>query len=278
MSAKGTRVLGVAGLLIAGGATLAAEWTQAKSPVTKHHSYLRAAVEHLGDRVPPPPQGTAVVEADRRVFRSTRALQGSRRWNQAASDADQSTRSLLKDFSCASGLELAPESAPRLASFLADAGADGAHIAKRAKSKFRRARPYVLDPGPTCRSTRGLGDFHDYPSGHSTRGWTWGLILAELLPDRRQQLASRANAYAESRVVCGFHSPTGAKVGRPVAVLTVNSLMHSPRFRADMQQASRELVALKRHGQMPPPRQCAAERLMMNTGSGLSSLTPREAS
>jgi acid phosphatase (class A) len=265
LSVRRSWLLGAGALLVAAGATLVAELSHAQHSVTQHHGYLGATVRQLGDRIPPPPAGPAVVEADRRVFRATRALQGSSRWKQAANDRYRSAPSLLKDFSCASGLNLTPERTPHLASLLDNAGADGAHVAARAKPRFKRPRPYTLDEGPTCLPTKGFEDFHDYPSAHSARGWTWGLILAELLPDRRRQLLSRAQAYADSRVVCGFHSPTGAEGGRTVAVLTFNALMRNPRFKADMQQASTDLTALKQHGQVPPARQCRAEQRMKDT-------------
>ena len=259
-SAKRKQALGGGALLIAATVTLLAEWTHARDAAAQHHSYLGSAVDQLGDRVPPPPPGPAVVESDRRMFRATRALQGSSRWRKAAEDADQSTPSLLRDFRCAAGINLTPEQAPHLATLLAIAGADAANVASRAKHRFIRARPYMVDQGPTCGPTRSLGDFHDYPSGHSSRGWTWGLILAKLLPERRRQLSERAKAYADSRVVCGFHSPTGASAGRAVAVLTVDSLMRNPRFRADMQQASHELAALKQRGQVLAASQCPSEK------------------
>jgi acid phosphatase (class A) len=263
-SAKRKQALVGGALFIAAAVTLLAEWTHARDAAPQHHSYLGSAVGQLGDQLPPPPREPAVVEADRRAFKATRALQGSARWTQAVHDTDQSDPALLSDFSCASGLELTRERAPHLASLLANAGADSAHVASRAKARFRRARPYVLDQGPTCAATQGLGDFHDYPSGHSSRGWAWALVLAELLPDRRQQLSERAKAYADSRVVCGVHSPTGASAGRAVAVLTVDSLMRNPRFRADMQQARHELAALKQRGQVPSAHQCRSDRSSAN--------------
>ena len=247
------------GVAVAVAITVAAGWTHAKSAPDHRHTYLGPAISQLAQRVPPPPPGAAVIEADRQVFRTTRALQGSARWIEAVNDVDQSPPALLEDFSCAAGLNLTPEVAPHLTSLLSDAGADAAHISSRAKEKFRRNRPYVLDQGPTCGPTGSLGDFHDYPSGHTARGWTWGLVLAALLPDRRKQLTARAQAYADSRVVCGFHSPTGVGAGRTVAMLTVNSLMRDPSFRADMKQASNELAALKQRAHAPSERQCQSE-------------------
>ena len=261
--ARRIQVVAVTAMLIVCVVMLAAEWTHAKGRIEQHHSYLEASVTQLGDRVAPPPLLNAVVEADRRVFRATRSLQGTARWEQAVRDVDQSAPSLLKAFSCPSGLNLTAERAPHLAALLDVAGADGAEVSSRAKTRFRRARPYILDQGPTCAATQSLRDLHDYPSGHSSRGWTWALILAKMLPARREHLLARANAYAESRVICGFHSPTGAGAGRAVAALTVNSLMRNRHFRADLQRAAKELAALKLQRQVPPARQCQSEALSL---------------
>jgi acid phosphatase (class A) len=255
-------VAGVGALAIGAAATI--EWTYAKSPHDKQHGYLEAQIGQLAARIPPPPGGASVVEADRRVFDSTRSLEGSSRWRQAARDADQTPKSLLRTFSCAAGAELTAERLPHLTALLASAGSDSSDVASRAKTSFMRARPYTLYAGPTCPKPDNLGAKHDYPSGHSARGWTWALILAGLLPDRKAQLMSRAQAYAESRVVCGFHSPTGAAAGRAVAMITVNSLKGNPRFKTDLQRASQELAALKQRGERPPARQCQVEGQMMN--------------
>lgn len=250
----------VAGVLAIGGAaTVAVEWTHARNARGEHRGYLGPRTAQLAARVPPPSNEPAVLDADRRAFVATRALQGSWRWEQAARDADQSADALLDTFSCAAGVELTPDRAPHLAALLADAGADSAHVASRAKNVFLRPRPYTLYAGPTCVSPDNLGANHDYPSGHAARAWTWGFILAELLPERRAQLLSRAQAYGESRVVCGFHSPTGVSAGRGVAVITVRSLMADARFQADLRAASKELAALRQHGQSPPARQCRSE-------------------
>jgi acid phosphatase (class A) len=204
------------------------------------------------------------VAADRTAFRTTRSLEGSPRWAMAARDANHSPKSLMKAFSCAAGIELSPERAPHLAELLATAGADAARVASHAKRNYVRSRPYALYEGATCLPSKNLNERGDYPSGHSARGWGWALVLVELIPNRREQLTSRARAYADSRVVCGFHSPMGADAGHAVAALTVSSLKRNPSFRADLQQASREVTTVRQLGQAPPPGQCRFERLMMH--------------
>ena len=249
-------------IILLGIAALAPQWSHARSVYHESKGYLGRDIRQLAAHVPPPAQASTVVEADRRAFITTRALEGSARWRAAAHDADNSPKSLLRAFSCASGVELSRKQAPHLASLLAAAGEDASSVASHAKTDFLRARPYVLYGGATCVPAGNLGANRDYPSGHSARGWTWGLILAELLPDRAEKLTSRAEAYGESRVVCGFHSPTGVEAGHAVAVLTVKALLQKPTFRADMHRASNELSELRRQGHAPAALQCRAEEAL----------------
>ena len=254
--------MGACALLAAGGVTLAAVWPPPKAPAKQRSTYLGPKIQRLADRVPPPSLET--TEADYRAFVKTRELQHSWRWKIAAADTKKSAKALLQTYSCAVGVELTPERAPRLTSLLTTAAADSAKIASKAKAKFPRARPYVLYGGPTCLSSDGLGSDRDYPSGHAARGWTWGLILAELLPERRSQLLSRAEAYGDSRVVCGFHTPSGVEAGRGLAMAVVKSLADEPRFRTDFRQASQELTELKKKGHLPPARLCEADRKLQD--------------
>jgi acid phosphatase (class A) len=258
------RLFAPSAIVIVSAALLAPQWSSARSIYDESQGYLGLDIRKLAARVPPPSQAQGIVESDKQAFETTRALEGSLRWKAAAHDADKSPKSLLKAFSCASGVELSRKQTPHIASLLTVAGADASFVASHAKSNFARTRPYVLYGGATCVPAGKLGANRDYPSGHSARGWTWGLVLAELLPDREEQLTARAEAYGESRVVCGFHSPTGIEAGHGVAVLTVDALLQDSAFRADMRQASEELATLRREGQLLPARQCQTERALMD--------------
>src|SRR3546814_9374431 len=77
------------------------------------------------DVIPPAPVvGDPRYEADRAIFLKTRALQNSDRWRLATRDVSEKPGDLLRDFSCAAGLSLTPEKAPRLTALLVAAAAD----------------------------------------------------------------------------------------------------------------------------------------------------------
>ncbi|NWN13563.1 phosphoesterase, partial [Escherichia coli] len=52
-----------------------------------------------------------------------------------------------------------------------------------AKEHFARVRPWGIDPTmPNCDAGKGKQPTRSYPSGHSTLGYSVGLMLATLAP------------------------------------------------------------------------------------------------
>ncbi len=205
-----------------------------------------------------PKPGSARDLADREIFRQTRALAGSPRWRLAQSDAVISLPAALGDFSCAAGVVLDPKSLPALTQLLRRLGPDFTLAYSRPKDLYQRPRPYMRDPGEICVArSKGLDESYDYPSGHATFGWTLGLILAEIVPDRAGPILARARAYGESRAVCGVHSASAVGEARTTAASLVAALHASAAFRSDLEAARAELAAL--HGPPPEAAACRAE-------------------
>lgn len=118
---------------------------------------------------PAPLVGDARYESDRAIFRGTRALLGTPRGALATADVDTSPAALMRDFSCAAGVALTPENAPKLALLVKRAGTDTGAQTNMAKDSFKRLRPFKIDEGEICEPKERLGDSYDYPSGHTTR-------------------------------------------------------------------------------------------------------------
>lgn len=212
---------------------------------------------------PAPRRGDPRYETDREIFRATRALIGSRRWALATNDAKLDTASLLRDYSCAIGITLTPEKAPELVRVLERASVDTARETNEAKAIYRRQRPYTIDQGQICQPVSELYDAkahrvsYDYPSGHTTRGWTYALILASLFPGRTQQILERGRAYGDSRFICGAHNESAVEAGMLSATATMAVINGKPAYQADLENARAELAALR--AKASPPRGCAAE-------------------
>ncbi len=132
-----------------------------------------------------------------------------------------------------------------------------------AKKANQRQRPFLIDPGATCQSTEPLSHSFDYPSGHATRGWAAGLVLAELAPDRATEILLRARAYADSRVVCGVHNLSAIEAGAMSGAAAVAVLHASPAFQTSLADAKRELDAYRQTDTAGAGPQCAAEKALI---------------
>jgi len=215
--------------------------------------------------VPPPPAwGSAEAERDRATFLATRQLKDSPRWSLARQDAREAR--ILAAYSCALGVTASRRTTPRLAAMLRRVGRDVRPAISGPKRLYQRKRPYQVDRGAICaRSGWIVGLTSDYPSGHTTRGWTVGLILARAQPDRADAILNRAQAYGDSRVVCGVHNASSVAAGRLNAASLVAALETSPGFQADLAAVRRELDAARAAGPAPDKAQCEAQAAVLAT-------------
>lgn len=210
-----------------------------------------------------PKAGSPRDEADRGIFRATRALEGSPRWTLAQQDVDYATPKLMDDFSCAMGAPLDASRLPKLAA-LVDLTSHAADASTSpAKKANQRQRPFLVDRGVTCQSTAQLSHSFDYPSGHATRGWAVGLVLAELAPGRATDLLLRARAFGDSRVVCGVHNLSAIEAGAMNGAAVVAVLHASPAFQAGLADARRELDAYRQANTDDAGPQCATQRALI---------------
>jgi acid phosphatase (class A) len=221
--------------------------------------YLGAAAPDSYKILPPAPvPGTTRYEADRTIYLGTRALKDTPRWTFAQGDVDE--RLILKDLACAIGVELTPQNAPKTAALVRRVGLDVSRATNRPKDIYQRKRPYLVDEGPICvERTDALAKSPDYPSGHNAWGWTIGLIMTELAPDRGTEILARARAFGEGRLVCGVHTLSAVEAGRLNGSIVVAALHGQPEFRRDLEVVRKEVAAARKAGPAPDPATCAKE-------------------
>ncbi len=238
--------------------------TEAPKPATPMATpavpgYLGAAAPDTYKILPPAPiAGTTRYEADRSIYLGTRSLKDTPRWALAQNDVNQFT--ILKDLSCAVGVDLTATNAPKTTALIARVGRDVSLATDRPKDLYKRQRPYLIDEGPTCiEKSPLLSASPDYPSGHNTWGWTVGLIMAELAPDRATEILARARAFGEGRLVCGVHNLSAVEAGRMNGSIVVAALHGQEAFRKDLEIVRKEVDAARKAGPAPDPAACAKE-------------------
>jgi acid phosphatase (class A) len=69
-----------------------------------------------------------------------------------------------------------------------------------------------------------------YPSGHSSIGWGWALILAEIAPEQVNKIHARGRLYDQNLVVCNVHWQSDVSEGLVVASATIARLHSNSSF------------------------------------------------
>jgi membrane-associated phospholipid phosphatase len=141
----------------------------------------------------------------------------------------------LEDFDGVLGPGLVLRSYPLTEALLVrGANAAGPCLAA-AKKAFARPRPYVAEPRVVPMGERERT--FSYPSGHATRGALFALILAELVPSRREALVRRGAQIGTDRVVAGVHYPSDVAAGQRLGEAVARALLAEPSFRQAVVEA-----------------------------------------
>jgi acid phosphatase (class A) len=191
----------------------------------------------------PPAADSPRAAADAKTFVASRALVDSARWRMAREDV---SADLPRRFAAAIGMPLDLARLPATRRLLDRLGADRSAMIGAAKTHWQSPRPFVGNALPICEPRRpDLAANGDYPSGHTAHGWSFALVMAELLPDRAGAILARGRAYGDSRWICGSHSVSAVEGGYLAASAIVAAEHGVAAFRADMGAARAELAAYR---------------------------------
>ena len=187
-------------------------------------------------------------------------LRGTPRWDLAIRDADLHFPAAADVFSCSLGIPVSEVDTPGLYMLLRRTLADVGLASYSAKNAYQRERPFMVNGAPMCtpEDEQLLRKDGSYPSGHTSIGWGWALILTELSPDQTDVLIARGRSFGESRNVCNVHWYSDVVAGRLVGAAAVSKLHDNEQFLAAM-DAAREDIARARAAGLTPRVDCEAE-------------------
>lgn len=217
------------------------------NPSEPYKSYLtKEDVANSLDLLPPPPQqDSAAFIADQAAYKKGHKLINTPRWALAQSDANLSDSNIGKPFSHALGVTISKQNTPITYSLLrhimVDSGFLGTDLAK---NHYQRIRPFVYYHTQTCwpQDDNLLRNDGSYPSGHSALGWSTALILAEMFPQKQNQILQRGYDFGQSRVICGAHWQSDVDAGRIIGSEIVARLHANKEFMKNFQQSKEELT------------------------------------
>jgi acid phosphatase (class A) len=135
---------------------------------------------------------------------------------------------------------------PKTEALFKEVEAEAKQVTDESKKFFKRPRPYHVAPERFPHSIEHEDPTHySYPSGHSTRGTVFALLLAELFPDRREAILAKGREAGWLRVQGGVHYPTDIQAGRVLGQELARDFLRSPEFQAGLAAARAELAAAK---------------------------------
>ena len=174
----------------------------------------------------------------------------SARAEMAKRDAVWSYEALLEVLSAPFGLTLSKETTPAIWTVLVNSLATTDQMRVAPKAYYHRRRPFeVFNEKMLTGEEAELSGEGSYPSGHTMRGWTAAMLLAQINPAAADEIYARAWEYGVSRVIAGAHWQSDVDVTRVAASIGCSRLQTSARFQAEMARAQEEFRRLAATGQ-----------------------------
>ena len=132
---------------------------------------------------------------------------------------------------------------------------DGAK--EKIKDRVRRARPFVSHPEiHVCLPPESGWSF---PSGHSAFFRSAAVLLADLVPERRERLLAVGLLGGTNRTICGLHYPSDVEAGQRLGDAAALQILHSSQW-----QQFKQIPAVQM--EIEKIRQVPLSRLPQNDG------------
>jgi acid phosphatase (class A) len=110
-----------------------------------------------------------------------------------------------------------------------------------AKDVWKRPRPHLYSD--LVKPIVPLSKSGSYPSGHTTLGTLMGIVLANMVPEKRPVIMARAWEYGHNRVVGGIHYASDIEAGRIAGTVIAETIMTHDDYKTEYEGAKAELRA-----------------------------------
>jgi len=201
----------------------------------------------------PPAPGTPAFAADRAAYEAALKDKDGPAWKRAQSQLSVRSPAVQGQLMCAIGVKVDPTPGSAFGRLMQRTALTLGTASEQSKAVWNRDRPYVGDAAPVaCDPELDFGAHSaSYPSGHAGLGWLWGMVLAEIAPERAGQALAWGAEIGSNRVACRVHYPSDIAAGRQLGAALYARLQGDSAFRADMVAAKVEVAAAKAAGATP---------------------------
>ena len=210
------------------------------SPTPQPDVWQLPPLDYFIEHLPAPPRATSY--RDRLDLSDAVARQASMTPAQVA-QAQKSYAFNVFYFSDIMGPKFTPKNYPKTAAFFTKLAATANVVIVGLKNHYARERPFQAHPDQIKLLVRNEPGY-SYPSGHTTRGRLFALVLGELCPEKQQALEKSGEQVGVDRILAGEHYRTDLEAGHRLARMMFLQLQKDPDFLAAVNDLRRTEWAL----------------------------------
>lgn len=134
------------------------------------------------------------------------------------------------------------ENLPKFSAFFDRVVATEGAVVDPAKDVWKRPRPHLLYPDLVKPAVK-LSKSGSYPSGHTTVGTLMGIVLSNMVPEKKAAIMARAWEYGHNREVGGIHYASDIEAGRIAGTVIAETIMTHADYKNEFDAAKTELRA-----------------------------------
>lgn len=197
-------------------------------------------VDGIALLAPPPEPGTRENDIDVAAVKQV----SSTRTAQETAAARAEIELFIDDFQPVIGPWFSEHGLPRTWAFFHHIEKKTKAITDKPKKFWKRPRPYVTDTSIEVLQPEAS---YAYPSGHSTRGTVYAALLAELIPERKEQILRQGRDIGWHRVIAGVHHPTDIQAGRVLGQQIARHFLADTGYQKELAEVRAEILVAMPH-------------------------------
>ena len=184
---------------------------------------------------PPPANDSAQTKAELGEVLTLQVTRTPEMVASAVADAEEN----VWRFANVMGPKFNKETLPKFSAFFDRVMATEGAVVDPAKDIWKRPRPHQLSD--LVKPAVKLSSSGSWPSGHATVGTMMGIILSDMVPEKRAEIMARAAEYAHNREVGGIHYASDVEMGKISGSVIAAVLLNRDDFKAEYEVARAEL-------------------------------------
>ena len=194
---------------------------------------------NLLDLLPPPPANdSAQMKAELGEILTIQVTRTPEMAARAVADAEEN---VWRFSDVIDSPKFTKENLPKFSAFFDRVVETEGAVVDPAKDVWKRPRPHLYSD--LVKPIVPLSKSGSYPSGHATVGTLMGIVLANMVPEKRPAIMARAWEYGHNRIVGGIHYASDIEAGRIAGTVIAETIMTHDDYKTEYEGAKAELRA-----------------------------------